>query len=100
MGDAPASLGIDEAMQIYGAATSEGPRKNGQAFETETGVAVAAHHLVALGSLCLLLLQVLLGHRHTARRALLRPGLFHPTEQALFIVPLPTSVHLLRMFLT
>eukprot|EP00406_Dinophysis_acuminata_P066009 CAMPEP_0179281086 /NCGR_PEP_ID=MMETSP0797-20121207/36965_1 /TAXON_ID=47934 /ORGANISM="Dinophysis acuminata, Strain DAEP01" /LENGTH=286 /DNA_ID=CAMNT_0020989769 /DNA_START=93 /DNA_END=950 /DNA_ORIENTATION=- len=73
---------VDEAVIVRRAPARERRCQDGQALEAEAGVAVAAHHLVALRLLRPLLLEVLLRDGGAAAGALLRARVLHPPAEA------------------
>mmetsp|Transcript_62916 Transcript_62916/g.149935 ORF Transcript_62916/g.149935 Transcript_62916/m.149935 type:complete len:264 (-) Transcript_62916:596-1387(-) len=79
----PAAVRVHKAMQIRCTTTGNLVRKHYQALEAEARSAYTAHHLVALGPLGGLLLQILLCHHRLATGALLRACLLHPLQQPL-----------------
>mmetsp|Transcript_59534 Transcript_59534/g.186730 ORF Transcript_59534/g.186730 Transcript_59534/m.186730 type:complete len:318 (-) Transcript_59534:203-1156(-) len=99
VGHAPPSLRVDETVGVYGTAASVSGREHSEALEAEFRVAVAAHHLVTLRSLRLLLLEVLLCHGHAAGWTLLCPGLLHPAQKLLLVLLGPAVSKLLGVLL-
>jgi hypothetical protein len=69
---------IHEAVRVYRTSASVSVCEDLQALEAEAGIAIAAHHLVALRFLALLLLEILLAHSYAASWALPCAGLLHP----------------------
>jgi len=78
-------------------------RQHRETLEAELRETIPTAHLVALGILRGLVVDVLLRDRHPARRALLCPSFLHPLEEACVVVLvvglLSLSRHLLRVLL-
>jgi hypothetical protein len=77
---------VDESVIIPGASTSKRVAELAQTLEAKSCATLSAYHLVALGLLGSLMLDILLGDHHFASRALLGSNFRHPPAKAILTI--------------